>query len=73
MTDPLFRFPHRVVIERMDWDIIEQWCVANIGEFDQTWYKLGIDTADWVINGNHKTQWFFKRQQDATFFKLRWA
>ncbi len=69
----MWKFPYKVTLERMDWDIIEQWCLVNIGEFDEAWYKLGIDPAAYVVDGNFKTQWFFRRQQDATFFRLRWA
>lgn len=69
----MFKFPHKITLHRHDWDIIEQWCIDTIGEFDQDWYKLGMDPAAYVIDGDISTQWFFKDEKDAILFKLRWA
>lgn len=66
------RFPYLIVLERDDWDVIQDWCVANIGEFDDTWYKLGIDPAALLVSGDRRTSWFFKNERDAIMFALRW-
>ena len=62
---------HCIVLDRDDWPEIQDWCVANLGEFDQAWYKLGIDPMA-HLDGNRQTTWFFKRKQDAILFALRW-
>ena len=59
-------------LDRDDWDDIQTWCMKYIGEFDQSWYKLGIDPADYIVNGNRRTTWFFKREVDAIMFALKW-
>lgn len=69
----MFKFPYKITLYREDWDAIEQWCFEYIGEFDVTWYKLGVDPAAYVVNGDNSTQWFFKDEKDAILFKLRWA
>ena len=66
-------WPYHITIERRDWDVVEQWCDANLGRFGETWYKLGIDPAEYVVSGNYSTKWYFKTEQDAVFFKLRWV
>lgn len=65
--------PYKITLYRDDWDIIEQWCFETIGDFDVTWYKLGVDPAAYVVDGDISTQWFFKDEKDAIMFKLRWA
>ena len=62
---------HCIILDREDWPDIQDWCVANIGEFDQAWYKLGIDPLA-NMAGDRRTTWFFKRKQDAILFALKW-
>ena len=62
---------HCINLERDDWPEIQDWCVKYIGEFDQAWYKLGIDPLA-HLEGNRRTTWFFKREVDAIMFALRW-
>lgn len=62
---------HCIVLNRDNWPEIQDWCVANIGEFDQAWYKLGIDPMAHMI-GDRRTTWFFKREVDAILFALKW-
>ena len=52
---------------------MQEWCNAYVGEFDQDWYKLGVDPLDYVRNDRFRTEWYFKREQDAVLFKLKWT
>lgn len=54
-----------------DWVQAQQWCHDNIGEFNVDWFKLGIDPMASIL-GDDKTYWYFKNQEDATMFRLRW-
>ena len=62
-----------ITLYRADWPTIEQWCVANLGDFDDTWYKLGIDIAQQVVDGRVKTIWYFKQNHYAVLFALKWS
>lgn len=62
---------HCIILDRDDWPKIQDWCVANLGKFDQTWYKLGIDPMA-HLNGDRRTTWFFKHKKDAILFALKW-
>ena len=64
--------PYRVVIHHEDWPGAQAWCDLNVGAFDQDWYKLGIDPMATMIHGPVETIWFFRREQDAVAFSLRW-
>ncbi len=64
---------YKITIEYAKWWEVEDWCKICIGEFDQDWYKLGIDPAEWVIEGKTRTTWLFKKHEHAIMFKLRWA
>lgn len=66
-------WPYHITIQRQDFDVVEQWCEASFGEFGQRWYKLGVDPAVYILEGDYRTQWYFKTKQDAVFFKLKWA
>lgn len=67
------RFPYHVTLSTDEWWVIEEWCVATVGEFDQDWYKLGIDPAAYIMHGDRRTTWFFRNEQDAIMFVLRWG
>jgi len=62
---------YRVSISTIDWQSVETWCDDNIGRFNKDWYKLGLDPLD-LLHGISRTVWYFKKEQDAMFFKLRW-
>ncbi len=64
---------YKVTIENPDWYEVQQWCEVYIGEFDKDWYKLGIDPAEWVIDGMTRTTWLFKQEKYASMFILRWV
>jgi hypothetical protein len=56
-----------------DWPAVEQWCLVNLGEFDDTWYKLGIDPAEYLNSGSTRSVWYFKNEKDAVLFALKWT
>lgn len=66
-------WPYRVEIYHHDWYTVQQWCEQTIGEFDQDWYKLGVDIAQMVQDDRLQTVWLFRREDHAMLFRLRWA
>jgi hypothetical protein len=64
---------HEVIIYNDDWHLAQTWCEENVGRFDQDWYKLGIDPVDRLFFAKTQTIWYFRRAEDATMFKLKWA
>lgn len=66
-------WPYRVEITEPNWHAVQVWCEMSIGEFDQDWYKLGIDPLESWVSGQTKSVWYFRRQSDAVAFTLRWA
>ena len=68
MTD----FPFRVSLRNIDWEAAVRWCEIYVGKFDQDWYKLGIDPAEYIMYGDTTTTWLFKREEDVILFTLKW-
>lgn len=66
-------WPYRVEICTSDWYPVQLWCEQTIGEFDQDWYKLGVDLAEMLDNGLMRTVWLFRREDHAMLFRLRWS
>lgn len=64
---------YRITLETPDWYEIQQWCEVYIGDFDREWYKLGIDPAEYVIDGRTRTTWLFKQERHAILFSLKWS
>ena len=66
---------YQVIIHNNDWVNAQEWCEQNVGEFDDTWYKLGIDPVDSIFNQDRETEtvWYFRYEKDAMLFKLRWS
>jgi len=64
---------YQVIIHNNDWPLAQEWCEQNIGEFNHTWYKLGIDPVDSLFNKQVESVWYFRYEEDATLFALRWA
>lgn len=64
---------YKITLETIEWHEAEDWCKVYIGEFDKDWYKLGIDPAEYIIEGRTRTVWYFKSEADAIKFSLRWA
>ena len=49
-----------IKIKHQDWQVVETWCQQNIGQFNQKWYKLGIDMAQPSIYDDPiETEWLF--------------
>jgi len=51
---------------------VQDWCWANIGEFNQDWYKLGEDILANLIP-DYKSTYMFRKEEHAVLFQLRWA
>jgi len=67
---------HEVIIYNDDWHLAQTWCEENIGRFDDTWYKLGIDPMGMMMRppgSKTKTIWYFAQEKDAVLFKLKWS
>jgi hypothetical protein len=64
---------YEIVIYREDWQSVEEWCADTFGDFGLRWYKLGIDPAQWILDDDFETTWYFKNEADAVLFKLKWA
>jgi len=52
---------------------VENWCVENIGPWNETWYKLGADPAASIFDPDYRSTYFFKTEQDQLLFMLRWG
>ena len=64
---------YHITIENPNWYDAQRWCETYIGEFDKDWYKLGIDPAEYIIDGRTRTTWYFKNEKDANWFMMRWS
>ena len=64
---------YKIVIYTEDWQSAETWCDEVFGDFGLRWYKLGIDPAQWFLEDDFETTWYFKNEADAMLFKLKWA
>jgi hypothetical protein len=64
---------YQVIIYNDDWHLAQTWCKQNIGEFDQDWYKLGIDPVAHLFNNRTEYIWYFRSEKDALMFKLKWS
>ena len=51
---------------------VEQWCLDNIGEWNETWYKLGQDPMA-SLTGDISNQYYFTDEKSAILFKLKWS
>ena len=63
---------YHVTIRNEDWEAAQAWCNHYIGKFDEDWYKLGIDPAEYILFGETRTTWYFKREEDIVLFMLKW-
>ena len=64
---------YQVIIHNNNWHLAEDWCVQNVGAFDQDWYKLGIDPMNSMFNRRTESVWYFRSEKDAVIFKLKWS
>ena len=49
------------------------WLKANIGEFDQDWYRYGSDIANGVLGIQMPDVYRFQSDQHAVLFRLKWS
>lgn len=62
-----------VVYSRADWADTTPWLEVNVGDFNQTWYKLGRDVIMELSSTWPGDEYRFLREEDAMWFKMRWA
>ena len=75
LSAPLIKqLPHSVRTPKLPYDA-HQWCNENIGvRFDIIDNKEGTWTTFWSGHTSPKTyDWYFKNEEDAVLFTLRWA
>lgn len=75
MVDPIEdRFPYECST-RWSWTEVADWCSANIGQFDQDWYRYGTDIAWSIGQATEPTMdhYRFRTEQAAILFRLRWS
>lgn len=70
MMNPLLKCPAHT---SHDYPGVEEWCVANIGPWNETWYKVGPDIASIILHYDWQTTYYFKTEKDQLMFILRWA
>jgi len=59
---------------RSMWYPVEMWCVENIGTWNQDWYRVHADLAEWVDGANSVSEtYYFRTGEQATLFALRWS
>lgn len=67
---------HEVVIYNDAWHEAEAWCEQTVGQFNITWYKLGLDPLEMMmrpVGQKTRSVWYFLNEPDALMFKLKWA
>ena len=55
------------------WPEVEDWCNTNIGQWNEEWYKLGEDIAAQIFNPEYRSTYFFRTEEQALMFTLRWT
>ena len=56
------------------WSLVETWCVANIGAWNEQWYRVHADLADFInVNNSPTENYYFRTGEQATLFALRWS
>ena len=58
---------------RSMWYPVEMWCVENIGSWNQDWYRVHADMAEYIENDNVQETYHFRTAEQATLFALRWS
>ncbi len=68
--------------QRMPWEgrtyhpheTVVPWLEANIGVFDQEWYRFGTDIAQGIVAGVPLYDYYrFRDEQAAVLFGLKWS
>lgn len=67
------RFPYECKTPSDHKDVVP-WLEANIGQFDNEWYRYGTDIAQGIVAGVPFYDYYrFRDEQAAMLFTLRWA
>jgi hypothetical protein len=57
-----------------NWTEVQQWCNDNIGPWNESWYKLGMDPAVGIFSDvKYRDTYLFKNEHDRLLFILRWS
>ena len=52
----------------------EPWCLANVGAWNETWWRDFPDImASVITQGSHEDCYWFSNERDALMFSLRWV
>jgi hypothetical protein len=71
LTNLLLKYP---AYTSHHWSDVEEWCDANIGPWNETWCKVGLDSESFIITDPHyRTTYYFKTEKDQLLFTLRWG
>lgn len=67
------RFPYECKTLSDHKDVVS-WLEANIGKFDNEWYRYGTDIAQGIVAGVPFYDYYrFRDEKAAMLFTLRWA
>ena len=75
MTYPVFNEQLKLPAHTTEhWTEVDQWCNDNIGAWNESWYKLGIDPAAEIFADiKTRSTYLFKNEHDRLLFILRWS
>ena len=62
-----------VAYSRADWSDTTPWLEENVGEFNETWYKLGRDAIMFLSPNWRGDEYLFLRDEDRALFILKWS
>lgn len=75
MTYPVFNEELKLpAYTTENWIEVDQWCNDNIGAWNESWYKLGMDpTLGIFVDNGYRNTYLFKNEHDRLLFILRWS
>jgi hypothetical protein len=66
------RFPYQCQT-RWTWTEVADWCEANVGQFDQDWYRYGSEIMAGLDGLPVQDTYRFRTEQAAVLFRLKWS
>lgn len=73
MRDPIeTKFPYECRTT-WTWTEVADWCEANIGAYNQEWFRYGSDIAMGIDGEPIIDRYRFRTEQQAILFRLRWS
>jgi hypothetical protein len=61
-------------VTRYHWYGVEMWCVDNFGTWNEQWYRVHSDMAEFIDGRNPTSETYhFRTSEQAVLFALRWA